>query len=207
MLDSTLPRQRLQLNIFEMRYRALVQRAMSAGRRFGMVGWRREGSHAEFGTEVEIVECEPTRSCHPLTAAIHIENATAAVADEEWPCRRSDGRYMIEVVGRRRFRLLPGTQTQAGPGYMVSELEFCSLPPPGGPPQGGAGAEPEAEDGSEPELERALAVAARLGRLVEEWEQQLVDGKWERFRGQLARIKADLGPIPAAADARGATER
>ena len=130
MLDSTLPRQRLQLNIFEMRYRALVQRAMSAGRRFGMVGWRREGSHAEFGTEVEIVECEPTRSCHPLTAAIHIENATAAVADEEWPCRRSDGRYMIEVVGRRRFRLLPGTQTQAGPGYMVSELEFCSLPPP-----------------------------------------------------------------------------
>eukprot|EP01043_Picozoa_sp_COSAG02_P075584 COSAG02_NODE_15658_length_1151_cov_0.942966_1_plen_65_part_10 len=37
-LDPMLPRQRLQLNIFEPRYRLMVRRCLEGSRRFGMLG-------------------------------------------------------------------------------------------------------------------------------------------------------------------------
>jgi hypothetical protein len=71
-LDSILPRQHLQLNVFEIRYRLMVRRCLEGSRRFGMIG-PGGGGVRRLGTEVEITECQPQR----------------------------DGRFHVEVVGRR----------------------------------------------------------------------------------------------------------
>ena len=76
-MDVMLPGQSMQLNIFEPRYRLLVRRCMEGSRRFGMVGFDRQlGRINEWAAECEIVECEPF----------------------------ADGRYYINIVGRRRCR-------------------------------------------------------------------------------------------------------
>uniref|UniRef100_A0A5B7AES2 LON peptidase N-terminal domain and RING finger protein 1 n=1 Tax=Davidia involucrata TaxID=16924 RepID=A0A5B7AES2_DAVIN len=93
-MDVVLPCQRLQLNIFEPRYRLMVRRIMEGNRRMGMVIVdSTTGSIADFACEVEITECEP------------------------FP----DGRFFLEVEGRRRFRIL---QSWDQDGYRVAEVEW-----------------------------------------------------------------------------------
>ena len=59
-LCPVLPRQRLHLHIYEPRYRLMTQRCLEGSRRFGMLARNRGGrTPLEYGTEVEIVECEP----------------------------------------------------------------------------------------------------------------------------------------------------
>lgn len=98
-LDPILPRQRLNLNIFEPRYLELIRRC----RVFGMMGSehhsaRSSGGPAQFGTEVEVVNCSGA------------------------------GRHRVhaEVVGRRVFRTVGPTWTTEL-GLNMARVEFVTL--------------------------------------------------------------------------------
>nr|XP_010936520.1 LON peptidase N-terminal domain and RING finger protein 1 [Elaeis guineensis]XP_029123690.1 LON peptidase N-terminal domain and RING finger protein 1 [Elaeis guineensis] len=93
-MDIVLPCQKLSLNIFEPRYRLMVRRVMEGNHRMGMVVVDpTTGSIADFACEVEILECEPL----------------------------PDGRFYLEVEGRRRFHIL---RTWDQDGYRVAEVEW-----------------------------------------------------------------------------------
>ncbi|XP_077224075.1 zinc finger (C3HC4-type RING finger) family protein [Tasmannia lanceolata] len=93
-MDVVLPCQKLSLNIFEPRYRLMVRRIMEGNRRMGMVVIdSATGSIADFACEVEILECEPL----------------------------PDGRFYLEVEGRRRFRILRYWDQD---GYRVAKVEW-----------------------------------------------------------------------------------
>lgn len=235
-LDPMLPRQRLQLNIFEPRYRLMVRRCLEGSRRFGMVGveWLTPLRHmgqrnVRHGVEVEIVENSP----------------------------QADGRFHIEVLAGRRFEIIGDTWEQDG--YAMATVRWI-LPPSVRTPQSmqadvedSAGPEGEAQPpprsnsiGSEglsvqensaadmaitaaaTETEAGLLATARreigsnsvsvndaaclemaaaLAALVEEWKELVATGRWERFRGQLGRNLADLGPMPTATNMDGVVER
>ena len=104
-LDPMLPRQRLQLNIFEPRYRLMVRRCLEGSRRFGMLGveWLTPLRHmgqrgVRHGVEVEIVENAP----------------------------QADGRFHIEVLAGRRFEIIGGTWEQDG--YAMATVRWI-VPP------------------------------------------------------------------------------
>ncbi|XP_020580161.1 LON peptidase N-terminal domain and RING finger protein 1 [Phalaenopsis equestris] len=93
-MDVVLPCQKLSLNIFEPRYRLMVRRIMEGNHRMGMVIIdSTTGAIADFACEVEILECEPL----------------------------PDGRFYLEVEGRRRFRILRSWDQD---GYRVAEVEW-----------------------------------------------------------------------------------
>ncbi|CAK0809616.1 unnamed protein product [Prorocentrum cordatum] len=56
-MDATLPRQHLHLNVFEPRYISMVHRVLQGSRCFGMVGSANFGGMASHGVEVSIREC------------------------------------------------------------------------------------------------------------------------------------------------------
>ncbi|GAB2270031.1 hypothetical protein Dimus_004946 [Dionaea muscipula] len=102
-MDAVLPCQKFPLNIFEPRYRLMVRRIMEGNHRMGMVIVDSStGDIADFACEVEITECEPL----------------------------PDGRFYIEVEGRRRFRILRSWDQD---GYRVAEVEWIrdTSPPEG----------------------------------------------------------------------------
>ncbi|OVA08829.1 zinc finger protein [Macleaya cordata] len=102
-MDVVLPCQKLSLNIFEPRYRLMVRRVMEGNHRMGMVVIdSATGSIADFACEVEITECEPL----------------------------PDGRFYLEVEGRRRCRILRSWDQD---GYRVAEVEWIQdiCPPEG----------------------------------------------------------------------------
>lgn len=93
-MDVVLPCQKMSLNIFEPRYRLMVRRIMEGNRRMGMVAIDSgTASVVDFACEVEITECEPL----------------------------PDGRFYLEVEGRRRFRILRSWDQD---GYRVAEIEW-----------------------------------------------------------------------------------
>ncbi|KAG0559705.1 hypothetical protein KC19_10G124700 [Ceratodon purpureus] len=92
-MDVVLPMQHMILNIFEPRYRLMIRRVVEGNHRFGMVRIEDSGSLAEVACEVEITECEPL----------------------------PDGRFHIEVVGKRRFRM---TETWEQDGYRVAKVQW-----------------------------------------------------------------------------------
>lgn len=102
-MDVVIPCQKLSLNIFEPRYRLMVRRIMEGNHRMGMVMIdSTTGTIADFACEVEILECEPL----------------------------PDGRFYLEVEGRRRFHILRSWDQD---GYRVAEVEwFQDLLPPEG---------------------------------------------------------------------------
>ncbi|KMT10760.1 hypothetical protein BVRB_5g114180 [Beta vulgaris subsp. vulgaris] len=102
-MDAVLPCEKLPLNIFEPRYRLMVRRIMEGNHRMGMVTIDSTTGHiADFACEVELTECEPL----------------------------PDGRFYIEVEGRRRFRILRSWDQD---GYRVAEVEWIldTNPPQG----------------------------------------------------------------------------
>ncbi|KAM0937820.1 putative transcription factor C2H2 family [Dioscorea sansibarensis] len=102
-MDVVLPCQKLSLNVFEPRYRLMVRRIMEGNHRMGMVGIDSStGSIADYACEVEISECEPL----------------------------PDGRFYLEVEGRRRFHILRSWDQD---GYRVAEVEWVQdIQPSGG---------------------------------------------------------------------------
>ncbi|KAL5746790.1 hypothetical protein ACOSP7_023765 [Xanthoceras sorbifolium] len=93
-MDVVIPCQKFPLHIFEPRYRLMVRRIMEGNRRMGMVIIDpTTGSVADFACEVEITECEPL----------------------------PDGRFVLEVESRRRFRILRSWDQD---GYRIAEVEW-----------------------------------------------------------------------------------
>ena len=93
-MSEMFPYQKMQLNIFEPRYRLLVRRAMEGNRRFGMVEYDRgTGGMKSLGCEVEITQCDPL----------------------------PDGRFHINVAGRRRIRVL---SSRFQDGYALATVRY-----------------------------------------------------------------------------------
>ncbi|KAJ4713056.1 LON peptidase N-terminal domain and RING finger protein [Melia azedarach] len=93
-MDVVVPCQKFPLHIFEPRYRLMVRRIMEGNHRMGMVIIDpTTGSVADFACEVEITECEPL----------------------------PDGRFVLEIESRRRFRILRSWDQD---GYRVAEIEW-----------------------------------------------------------------------------------
>ncbi|XP_021286239.1 probable receptor-like protein kinase At5g61350 [Herrania umbratica] len=93
-MDVVIPCQKFPLHIFEPRYRLMVRRIMEGNHRMGMViRDPATDSVAEFACEVEITECEPL----------------------------PDGRFVLEIESRRRFRILRSWDQD---GYRMAEVEW-----------------------------------------------------------------------------------
>mmetsp|Transcript_10173 Transcript_10173/g.11679 ORF Transcript_10173/g.11679 Transcript_10173/m.11679 type:complete len:399 (+) Transcript_10173:230-1426(+) len=159
-LCPVLPRQRLHLHIYEPRYRLLTQRCLEGSRRFGMLARSGRGrSPASYGTEVEIVECEPLPG----------------------------GRYYMEVVGRRVFRVVDSWSTDE---YLRCRVEWIDLDEGEGPHEAnGFNTRPI-------DPERTLAMSHNLESLVEIWQGLVYERGYERNPDQLRRLYRDLGPMP-----------
>lgn len=97
-----LPGEKMALNIFEPRYRLMIRRVMEGGRKFGMATVNRNHTLDPVACEVEILECDPL----------------------------PDGRFYVEILGRRRFR--PKEESEQD-GYRVARAEFITdeAPAPG----------------------------------------------------------------------------
>jgi len=147
-LDATLPRQHLQLNVFEPRYVDMVRRALAGNRCFGMVGFGEAHGMAKQGVEVVIES-----------------------ANEYF-----DGRFYVEVVGQRPFRIL--SSVEAEDGLIEGQVEFFDFESDGANDDGAAQA------------------AAELLPLVQAWEEAVRAGCWERLNGHLALVREHLGPMP-----------
>eukprot|EP00210_Caulerpa_lentillifera_P008558 g8163.t1 len=94
-LFTLFPGEKMALNVFEPRYRLMIRRVMEGNRCFGMIQASSQTSNgiSRVGTECEIVECEPL----------------------------ADGRYFLEVIGRRRFEVIEEWDQD---GYRVVEARF-----------------------------------------------------------------------------------
>lgn len=93
-MNVVLPHEKMQLNIFEPRYRLMVRRIMEGNRRMGMVGIDPQtGSLADIGCEVEICECQPL----------------------------ADGRFYLEVEGRRRCTIVRAWEQD---GYRIAQVQW-----------------------------------------------------------------------------------
>jgi len=91
-MSLVLPGERIALNIFEPRYRLMIRRCMDGNRIFAMGEAVPAGVRPE-ACQVEIIECQSL----------------------------PDGRYGIEVVGKRRLRI---SRTWDQDGYRVAQPEY-----------------------------------------------------------------------------------
>lgn len=99
-MDVVIPCQKFPLHIFEPRYRLMVRRIMEGNHRMGMViRDPATDAIADFACEVEITECEPL----------------------------PDGRFVLEIESRRRFRILRSWDQD---GYRMAEVEWVQDIPP-----------------------------------------------------------------------------
>ncbi len=231
-LDPMLPRQRLPLNIFEPRYRLMVRRCLEGSRRFGMLGveWSTPLRHmaqrgVRHGVEVEIVENAPQAD-----GRFHIEVLAGRRFEIVGATWEQDGYAMATV----RWILPPSLRvTPSGAGSAAiaeattgTEADAVASQVSDGGTSAQAGENrdraPTGTDDAVPGSDRTsnvqapvsiiddqtcLEMAATLGALVEQWKELVATGRWERFRGQLGRSLADLGPMPAATDMDGVVER
>lgn len=94
----------MRLNIFEPRYRLMIRRCMEGSRKFGMALIGRDGQLSTTACEVEILECQPV----------------------------PDGRYLLEIEGKRRCRL---QRTWEQDGYRMGQAAYFhdTAPEPGSP--------------------------------------------------------------------------
>lgn len=155
-LDHLLPRQLLKLHVFEPRYRRLVSSALESNPpTFGIVGpGGSAGSIAGVATECEIVS--------------HV--------------RLHDGRYVCEVRGLRRCRVVREWEDESG--YKRAAVENCCDSPVQSPE------------------ERAMldSVATQVAAQVGIWCDRVRSGGWERTNRQLDALLEDLGPLPPLQD-------
>ncbi|BDA43943.1 LON peptidase N-terminal domain and RING finger protein 3 [Coccomyxa sp. Obi] len=104
-MSCMMPGEKMALNIFEPRYRLMVRRCMEGARRFGMATVGPSHALHEVACECEILECQP----------------------------QPDGRFYLEVVGRRRFKI---QQSWEQDGYRVAAPRyFADEAPPAGSPE------------------------------------------------------------------------
>jgi Lon protease-like protein len=146
-----LPGERMALNIFEPRYRLMLRRVMEGSRRLGMAALAPGGAAlAPVAVEGEIVEFEAL----------------------------PDGRFLIEVLGRRRFRVTDPSEVD---GYRVAVPDFFADAPP-------APGSPAAA-----ELDAALAV---VGGAADAWVARL--RALGHSRAAVAELLRRVGERPCA---------
>jgi hypothetical protein len=127
-LDAMLPGQRMYLNVFEVRYRLLVQRCLSEGKPFGMTGGNPYSAPSDYGTEVgsqpvlvnrksSAVGTGGDRRCWgrpPLwnidaarLSTLHTRHALTRPPQVEIVSAQpqSDGRFHLEILGKRVFHV------------------------------------------------------------------------------------------------------
>ncbi|KAI7842161.1 hypothetical protein COHA_004184 [Chlorella ohadii] len=141
-MSLLLPGELMALNIFEPRYRLMVRRCMEGNRRFAMGTVDRQHQICPVACESEILECQPL----------------------------PDGRFYIEIVGRRRFQ---PSETWEQDGYRVARPTFIADEPPA--------------EGSE-EARRLQEAAAEV--------EQLADGLLDRLR-LLSQSRRGIGELLA----------
>lgn len=224
-LDPMLPRQEMQLNIFEHRYLLMISRCLEGSRHFGMVGFltrnmvtrvrrsrattstsgRNNSTISEdddamsmlYGVEVEIVESSPQPS----------------------------GTIHIQVRAKRRFKIEGDTWRQDG--YTMANVKWLQLPSlsciTAASPEQEHDREEEEEshgddsmsveadtsetDTGEDTTTRVMEMAQELVPLVAEWKALVVAEGWQRYHGQLAQTINNIGPMPEARDLAGAVDR
>ncbi|KAG0462461.1 hypothetical protein HPP92_020937 [Vanilla planifolia] len=152
-MDVVLPCQRLSLNIFEPRYRLMVRRIMEGNHRMGMVIIDSStGTIADFACEAEILECEPL----------------------------PDGRFYLEVEGRRRFQILRSWDQD---GYRVAEVEWIQDVPP--------------LEGSQ-EREELQKMASEAAELAQRWIRNASESARTGWRAR--RLELLQSGVPGALD-------
>ena len=139
-MSPMLPGEKMALNVFEPRYRLMVRRVMAGARRFGMATVNADHSLHDVCCEVEVTECEPL----------------------------PDGRYYIEIVGRRRFK--PQNSYEQD-GYRVAKPEYVQ------------DKVPEAGSAEATELE---ALSTEVESMADAWVGRM------RCLGQSRRAAAEL---------------
>ncbi|KAG2493543.1 hypothetical protein HYH03_008357 [Edaphochlamys debaryana] len=152
-MQLILPGESIALNIFEPRYRLMVRRVMEGSRRLGMTQARRDDREIEgVCVEAEIVECQA----------------------------QPDGRYYLELVGRRRLRILNHTELD---GYRVARCEPLQdlTPAPGTP-----------EHSALPEL--ASQVAGQLDSILTQLRPLAAANG--RLAGRVRALLGSLGERP-----------
>ncbi|GIL76200.1 hypothetical protein Vretifemale_5693 [Volvox reticuliferus] len=149
-MSLLMPGESMALNIFEPRYRLMVRRVMEGSRRLGMAQARRDASEIEdVAVEAEIIECQP----------------------------QPDGRYYLELVGRRRVRIHSHSEMD---GYRVARCEVLQDTEP----------RPDtAEREALPEL------VTQVDRLVERLLSVLRSHAGPRYGRQGLRIQAALDGV------------
>lgn len=154
-MSPMLPGEKMALNIFEPRYRLMVRRCMEGGRRFGMATV--DGAHVlhDVACEAEITECQPL----------------------------PDGRFYLEIEGRRRFR---AAETWEQDGYRVARPEYVK---------------DTAVDPSSPEATELEAAAAAVELLADSWVARL--NALAQTRRGVAHLLARVGDRPPASDPEG----
>lgn len=150
-MSMLLPGERMALNIFEPRYRLMVRRCMEGNRAFGMATVNRQHQLSEVACEAEITECQPL----------------------------PDGRYYIEVLGKRRFRPI---ETWEQDGYRVARPEYVTDEPP------------PADSEAAQQLARE---AAEVEALADSWAERL--RTMAQTRRGVAELLVRAGDKPAAA--------
>ncbi|KAG8457478.1 hypothetical protein KFE25_003782 [Diacronema lutheri] len=186
-LDATLPRQRLFVNVYEPRYlrmchRLLARRARPVEERvFGMVGYApgRSPPCAQYGVTMSLCEAQ----------------------------RTFDGRLLVRALALRRFRVCRAWQEAAessgrhagAPGIVRAVVELLD------------DEQPQLADGS---AARAVALAVEVAELCRAWLGLVRAGGWEHPVGQLSALLSaqehdgGIGPMPEppAVDARAAPD-
>lgn len=157
------PHQLLPLHVFEPRYRELTQRCLDGDRRFGVVlierGHEVGGGEERFdvGTVAEIVQA----------------------------ARLSDGRWLLETVGRDRFRVDQWLPDDPHPWAEITPLES----------DGGPSPDPDRVRVLTDQLRRLLALRSELGDPAPAATADLDDdpgvASWQ------VAILAGLGPLDA----------
>jgi Lon protease-like protein len=107
--EAVFPYQRIQLHIFEPRYRLMLRRVMASSRQFGFV--------AVFRQPPAGLNVIRAAGGHPFMATV---GTVLQVTDCE---RLGDGRSLIDVIGINRFRIIPET-VHIVDGYVVARVEL-----------------------------------------------------------------------------------
>lgn len=99
-MSCMMPGEKMELNIFEPRYRLLVRRCMEGNRRFGMATVNQRSQLSAVACQCEILECLPL----------------------------PDGRFYLEIEGKQRFKVVECWE-QDGYRVARPEYFTDSLPP------------------------------------------------------------------------------
>lgn len=151
-MSPMIPGEVMTMNIFEPRYRLMIRRVMEGNKRFGMIVADRHHRLASVGTEVEMTEIE----------------------------RIPDGRYLIDILGTRRFRVNEDTVSEVD-GYRVAIPEYFKDDPI-----------------NEEDAEHAQALCSEVQGIVERWMDRL--SQLAATRPVTQQLLRHLGREPSMSD-------